>query len=110
MPKLTKGVKRPWIPKTDYTQQGRVDDAPFDYNGKRWRMNRRAHLVENPLCAECKRKGILSDATVSDHITPIRMGGDPWCWTNRQGLCVTCHAQKSARERHSSRGRGGKNT
>ena len=110
MPKQAKAVARPWVPKPNHSQQGRVDGNPFDYNGKRWRSNRRAHLVEYPLCAECKRNDVLTDSTVSDHIIPIRQGGDPWSWDNRQALCITHHAQKSAKERHHPKGRGGVNS
>lgn len=52
---------------------------------------------ENAFCAECKD----APATVVDHKIPHR--GDPDLYEdtdNWQGLCISCHARKSARERH----------
>lgn len=46
-----------------------------------------------PICAHCK-------AEVSqelDHIIPISEGGTD-AWENLQGLCITCHKAKTARE------------
>lgn len=63
------------------------------------------HLAANPVCVICATKGLIVSATVSDHIRPVRQGGDPWDWSNRQALCDTCHASKSGREAH-GRGRG----
>lgn len=103
MPSVKKGsASRPWIP--ERVVQARVEDeTEFDYNSHKWRKDRRMHLSENPLCVVCKASGIVAAATVSDHIQPVRQGGDPWDWSNRQGLCKTCHNQKSGREAHSRR-------
>ncbi|MEU3278183.1 HNH endonuclease [Streptomyces antibioticus] len=35
-----------------------------------------------------------------DHIVPVARGGS-WTLDNAQTLCASCHAQKSARDRHS---------
>lgn len=86
--------------------QGRRVDSEFNYNLARWKKDRRNHLIANPLCVRCLESGIRTDATVSDHIDPIRQGGDPWCWSNRQALCDTCHNIKSGREAHTRRPRG----
>lgn len=108
MPSIkSKQVLRPWAPVKD-AQTGRGADDDFDYNSTRWRKDRLAHLSvsENPLCVLCLETGKAVEATVSDHIKPIRQGGSAWDWDNRQALCVGCHARKSGREAHSRR-RGG---
>lgn len=106
MPTLKKvSPKRPWIP--NRKAQERRLETDFDYNLTRWRKDRRLHLTQNPLCVGCLTKGIRTDATVSDHIKPIRQGGDPWEWSNRQALCDTCHNKKSGGESHQYRGKGG---
>lgn len=62
------------------------------------------HKMLNPLCAECEQEGIVSPTTVTDHITPINQGGDPWALSNLQALCGACHASKSGREAHHKAG------
>lgn len=105
MPSIkSKPVSRPWLI-VKCAKKLRDADDNFDYNATKWRKDRAAHLAENPLCVLCKKAGILSDATVSDHIKPVRQGGDLWDWSNRQGLCETCHNQKRGRESHSKRNR-----
>lgn len=58
--------------------------------GHRHQLIRRIHLGREPLCRLCQRP-----ATVSDHIKPIRDGGDPWSLANRQALCRKCHNEKT---------------
>ena len=65
------------------------------YDG-RWRKARAAFLRRNPLCVECMRKGVLTPATVVDHIIPHR--GDKelfWNEENWQPLCKSCHDRKT---------------
>ena len=65
------------------------------YDG-RWRKARAAFLQKNPLCAECKWNGVLTPATVVDHIIPHR--GDKglfWNEENWQPLCKGCHDRKT---------------
>jgi len=65
------------------------------YNTTKWRKYRRAYLATHPLCVECQ--GI---ATVVDHITPVRLGGEFWQPSNHQAMCERCHNSKSGRESH----------
>lgn len=68
------------------------------YNA-RWRRLRQWFLNTYPLCAECRRHGILTAATVVDHITPHK--GDPallYEQSNLQSLCTECHNRKTATE------------
>jgi len=62
----------------------------------RWRKARALFLRKHPLCAECKRQGKLTPATVVDHIIPHR--GDMtlfWDESNWQPLCKDCHDRKT---------------
>jgi 5-methylcytosine-specific restriction protein A len=62
---------------------------------------RSAFLKRHPICNICRSE----PASILDHIMPHR--GIPalfWDQTNWQGLCVTCHGRKTARE---TWGRGG---
>jgi 5-methylcytosine-specific restriction endonuclease McrA len=68
---------------------------PF-YQSREWKQDRLLHLMNNPLCKICQEKGKTTEATVSDHITPIKQGGDKWDWNNRQGLCKNCNSIKTA--------------
>ncbi len=57
-------------------------------------------LAEHPLCAECSRNGIITGATIVDHIN--RHHGDMTkFWDsehNWQSLCDPCHRRKTADE------------
>jgi len=68
------------------------------YNTKSWRVVRKIHLNNNPLCVECEKLHRVVLATVVDHITPHR--GDQALFddqTNYQSLCKPCHDKKTAR-------------
>lgn len=65
----------------------------------RWHKASKAFLAEHPLCAECKRQGIVAVATVTDHIVPHKGDQDLfWDESNWQGLCDHCHNVKTAAE------------
>lgn len=99
MPKAAQPLKRPWVKQRTITE--RYDDSTeFNYHSLAWRKDRLAHLMANPLCAECLKRGLTVEASVSDHIKPISQGGDAWDWANRQSLCYPCHQSKSAKDRY----------
>lgn len=54
-------------------------------------------LQANPLCVMCQAKNKVEVATEVDHIKPLFKGGTD-AFDNLQGLCSTCHADKSAQE------------
>ena len=86
----------PWMPESRKRKQmheRRVVEPR--YNTSRWRRYRASFLALNPLCAECSHA-----ATVVDHITPVRLGGEFWEPTNHQPLCTEHHNAKSGREAH----------
>jgi len=61
------------------------------YNS-RWQKCRIAYLCQHPLCSDCDRRGLVTPATVVDHIVPHK--GDPrlfWDEKNWQSLCDNCH-------------------
>jgi len=96
--------KRPWI-----KERKPYEDAPTNpfYWRKAWRKLRALHLVEQPLCQECKRNNVLTMADMVDHVRPINpvdpydlQGGNyphPLGKSNLQSLCNTCHAKKMSR-------------
>ncbi len=60
--------------------------------GYRWQKARAAFLREHPLCTHCQRRGLVTSATIVDHVTPHR--GDEvlfWDVENWQPLCKPCH-------------------
>jgi len=70
--------------------------------GSRWRKVRLDGLKNEPLCRECKAKGITKAATDRDHIKPVRGKDDPLFWepSNHQSLCHECHSRKTMNETH----------
>jgi 5-methylcytosine-specific restriction protein A len=63
-----------------------------------WRELRDAHLAEEPLCRDCRRRGIERQAQMVDHIQSIRQAPerrlDP---SNLQSLCWPCHNRKTVK-------------
>ena len=87
--------KRNTKPKGDH-QGRRFYHAGYQTN--EWRAIRRQVLQHEPLCRDCKAKGIVKVANVIDHIKPVRLGGEFWETNNMQPLCTSCHNSKSAYE------------
>jgi 5-methylcytosine-specific restriction protein A len=61
------------------------------YQLERWRRLRRAQLRVHPLCAMCASRGVVTVATIADHV--VSHGGD---WNEfltgaLQSLCEPCH-------------------
>lgn len=104
MPSRPKKVKRPWVQEAKPFARDRTNE--FDYNARPWRKRRLQQLQEEPLCRECLKHDIVTEATVADHIIPIKDGGDPWDKSNLQSLCKKHHDSKSGRERHGTGGMG----
>lgn len=68
--------------------------------GRKWQAAREAFLADHPTCEmECEAAGIVTPATVVDHIKPHK--GDQklfWSRSNWQAGCKPCHDRKTARE------------
>ncbi|MFU0507392.1 HNH endonuclease [Pseudaminobacter sp. NGMCC 1.201702] len=86
-------------------QQRRLYDQARDtqpwrrwYKTARWQATREAQLIAEPLCRKCKNKGILTPATVCDHVE--RHNGNPalFWFGPFQSLCPPCHSSDKQRE------------
>jgi 5-methylcytosine-specific restriction protein A len=89
-----------WGGKRHGDQRGTANERGYNY---RWQVLSKQHLHRNPLCEECKRRGVIKAATEVDHIKPHR--GDQqlfWDQSNWQSLCDGCHNEKSAAENQGS--------
>jgi len=65
--------------------------------GYRWRLARLAYLCEHPLCKQCTELGMISAATVVDHVIPHKNDKTMfWQQDNWQSLCKSCHDTKTA--------------
>ena len=78
------------------TKRGTASQRGYDF---RWQQYRISFLRIHPLCAECERNGIITPASIVDHIRPHK--GDMklfWDKNNHQSLCEQCHNIKTASE------------
>jgi 5-methylcytosine-specific restriction protein A len=96
MPTINKS-KQSQRRRLEYTKGAYIEPR---YNTKQWRNVREIVLQTNPLCTTCEAVGLITEAQMVDHIKPVRLGGDFWDFDNLQPLCNSCHASKSAKERH----------
>jgi 5-methylcytosine-specific restriction endonuclease McrA len=74
------------------------------YDLKRWKVLRAHQLQSHPLCAFCQAQGIISAASVADHVIPHR--NDPALFFNAgnlQSLCKRCHDAHKQRLEKSGR-------
>ena len=65
----------------------------------RWHKVSRLYLQAHPVCAECRKEGRTTAASIVDHIKPHK--GDQvlfWDENNWQSMCTHCHAVKTAEE------------
>lgn len=67
--------------------------------GHTWRKTRDKILSRDcGVCQPCKRRGIVTAATIVDHIKPKAKGGTD-SPENLEAICKACHAKKTARDR-----------
>ena len=81
----------------EFSSDARRRSAAFRGYNHKWQAARRRYLQSNPPCAACMKEGLLTPATVVDHIIPHR--GDQrlfWDERNWQPLCKSCHDRKPA--------------
>lgn len=81
-----------------HVNNDRPKTAERGYGGK-WQRESKKFLGEHPFCRICFDAGILTRATVVDHIIPHR--GDQKLFWNRgnwQALCKPCHDKKTLTE------------
>lgn len=70
------------------------------YSTARWLTLRANHLAEHPLCKMCERDGVVTPATVCDHVEPHRDDVDAFWRGPFQSLCDPCHSSRKQREEH----------
>ena len=66
--------------------------------GRKLQRLRAELFTREPLCAECKRLGLVRLASQRDHIVSLEEGGED-VEENTQGLCREHHDEKSLAER-----------
>ena len=96
MPFFPKRKKKKSIPR----RQRKTSSNQTFYSSSRWKKIRKLHKLDNPICAECEKKGEISPAEVTDHVIRMQDGGSPDDTRNLQSLCHRCHNVKSGKERH----------
>jgi 5-methylcytosine-specific restriction protein A len=73
--------------------------SPNRIRGLKWHNLRCQVLREEPTCCKCP-----APSTICDHIVPLFEGGTD-DRTNLQGMCNTCHNEKTAAESARSQGK-----
>lgn len=67
--------------------------------GADWRRLRDAFLKKHPLCLFCDDVGLITEATVVDHIISFAERPDLRLeWSNLRSLCKECHDRRTARD------------
>ncbi len=65
--------------------------------GRRGQAALKRRKAAHPFCAHCAARGIVKAAAQMDHILALALGGED-VDSNIQGLCIPCHAIKTAME------------
>jgi 5-methylcytosine-specific restriction protein A len=85
--------RKRWQPSQNRDE--RLSAAARGYDS-RWRKVRRMILSKSPLCVDCYRQQIVTEASEVHHIKAIRDGG-----TNEESnlmpLCKPCHSTRTRR-------------
>lgn len=101
MPNWTRAKRRPWEPEPTKAKCFSTGEHVALYHTQAWRKYSREFLRLNPLCQcdNCKKRDVPKPSNVTDHIVPVKDGGDFWDSNNHQAMNRECHNRKSARER-----------
>ena len=91
MPYRPKPHRTPTLKPPKYLRRGSASQRGY---GVVWRRLRLMQLAREPLCRDCRRRGLLTPGEHVDHIVPKRDGGED-LFDNLQTLCETCHARKT---------------
>lgn len=62
--------------------------------GRAGQAQRRRRLMLEPLCRDCRERGLVTAATTPDHITPLALGGTDDD-SNIRCLCAECHDRRT---------------
>jgi 5-methylcytosine-specific restriction enzyme A len=78
-----------------------MQDPRSWYQKRIWRKRRAAHLRLFPICKFCEQRGIVTPATVADHVKPHKGEWNEFRLAELQSLCASCHSKLKQRlERH----------
>lgn len=90
---------RPYDPK--YNKEANRAKNNAKYNTRQWGVLRLIQLSKHPLCIGCQAEGVVTPATVVDHLFPWTHINEQAFYINRfQSLCDAHHAIKSQLERY----------
>jgi len=87
----------------DYRKQRDINRDTSDARGYtyRWQKVRKLFLTQHPLCIICQSEGVITTATIIDHIIPHKGNQDLfWDESNWQPLCKFHHDQKTGSRDH----------
>jgi hypothetical protein len=74
------------------------------YRTARWRRLAKHQVdVVEPMCRMCRSMGVITRATVCDHVEPHRGDEDAFWNGAKQSLCATCHLRKLNHEQYERR-------
>jgi len=61
------------------------------YQLERWRRRRRLQLRHFPVCRMCEARGLVTVATIADHVSSHRGDWNAFLLGELQSLCADCH-------------------
>lgn len=73
------------------------------YTHSRWRTIRAAHLKSEPLCRFCKSLGVVTEASIVDHVEPHEGDRDKFFAGPFQSLCKDHHDSTKKRMENAAR-------
>lgn len=82
--------------KSEETTRQRSKSKVYDHTWRKWR---KSYLARNPLCVECQRETVITEATDLHHIVDISVAPNrKFDETNIQPLCHSHHSKITAKE------------
>jgi 5-methylcytosine-specific restriction enzyme A len=69
------------------------------YGLQSWRRRRAHQLRKEPLCRQCKARGVVTPATIADHVEPHGGNYTRFVLGELQSLCRDCHQPKWASDK-----------
>jgi 5-methylcytosine-specific restriction endonuclease McrA len=71
-----------------------------------WRKRRAQQLAREPLCRKCHERGLITPATVADHVEPHRGDRVKFYRGELASLCAPCHSSDKQREEIGAKPKG----
>lgn len=82
---------------TSELRRGSASKRGYDH---KWNEHSKRYRQQQPLCENCKAKGVTTGVDLVDHIIPVQVApGLKHDDDNLQSLCSTCHAIKTAEDK-----------